>query len=518
MATPSRQIAIHPSISFLAALVLGSLCTPTSTWAQNGVQLNNPILGPPIQTGASQITSATQPAAAAIGSPYNVAPNNLSPQNLQQQNRIPQNLGPQFPNPANAYSQRINPNLVPANQAQPDIANPNGTPPRIGNPEMPNPNSSPRFVTPDFNSAVNPQNGSPNSPTIRPTYAPTQTTTRSKNGAEIIRERYPNGATKIEREVVQDKNKNFINHGEWKLFLPNGRVTAKAQFQFGKKFGEWARWLTTAESPTLRVAPFNQFKSPFLSTFQYTDDQLNGVWQLVDSANRKVFEINLQNGKRESVARFFFANGRNFKLMTYRNGLLDGPFQVWNPQGQLIENRKFQDGHEVGKITEYYPTLVGRNKAKKLEFDVLAGEIAIVQTDDPWNLRFAVENKVGVDLKNGNVEAWYPNGQLKLTGKYEQDMQNGVFAWYFQNGQKQAEGKLIDGERVGEWTWWHQNGMRASSGQYVAGKPAGDWQWWMADGKLNKSKSFDGLEENSDIPSLQNASYQNLPPTNSGDK
>jgi len=518
MATPKRQIAIHTSFSFLAALVIGSLATPTSLWAQNGVQLNNPILGSPTQNGASQMQSPTQPAAPSIGSPYNVAPKNLSPQNLQPQNRLPQNLGPQFPNPANPYSQRINPNLIPANQARPEIANPNGTPPSIGNPKMPNPNSTPRFVSPDVNSAANPQIGSPTPPAIRPNYDQSQETTRSKSGAEIIRERYPNGATKIEREVIQDKNKNFINHGEWKLFLPNGRVTAKAQFQLGKKSGEWARWLTTAESPTLQTAPFNQFKSPFLSTFQYTDDQLNGVWQLVDSANRKVFEINLQNGKRESVARFFFANGRNYKLMTYRNGRLDGPFQVWNPQGQLMENRKFRDGHEVGKITEYYPTLVGRNKVKKLEFDVLAGEIEVEKADDPWSLRFAVEKKVGVDLKNGNVEAWYPNGQLKFTGKYEQDMQNGVFAWYFQNGQKQAEGKLIDGERVGEWTWWHQNGMRASSGQYVAGKPAGDWQWWLADGKLNKSKSFDGLEENSDIPSLQNAAYRNLPPTNSNDQ
>lgn len=174
MATPKRQIAIHTSISFLAALVIGSLATPTSLWAQNGVQLNNPILGSPIQNGASQMQSPTQPAAPSIGSPYNVAPNSLSPQNLQPQNRLPQNLGPQFPNPANPYSQRINPNLIPANQARPEIANPNGTPPSIGNPKMPNPNSTPRFVSPDVNSAANPQIGSPTPPTIRPNYDQSQ--------------------------------------------------------------------------------------------------------------------------------------------------------------------------------------------------------------------------------------------------------------------------------------------------------------------------------------------------------
>lgn len=520
MVTPNKQTTIHTGVAAFVVLVISSLVSPNSIVAQNGVQLNNPILGAPIQNGPL-IQNAAPPIQPSNPTtvPFQVSPYNTVPQNLSPHNRIRQDLGPQFRNPLNPFSQGVNPNLIPANQARPNIANPNGTRPNISNPQMLNPNSAPQFASPDVNAAADPQVGSPNPPAIRPNYDQPQTTTRSKSGAEIIRERYPNGATKIEREVIQDANKNFINHGEWKLLLPNGRVTAKAQFQFGKKSGEWARWLTTKEAPTLSAAPFNQFKAPFLSTFQYTDDQLNGVWQLVDSANRKLFEINLQDGKREAAARFYFANGRNYKLMTYRNGRLDGPFQVWNAQGALVENRKFQEGHEVGKITEYYPASMGRTKVKKLEFDVLAGEIESETLDDPWSIRFAVEKKLGVDLKDGNVEAWYPNGQLKFTGKYEEDMQSGVFAWYFQNGQKQAEGKLIDGERIGEWTWWHQNGMRASSGQYIAGKPAGDWQWWLADGKLNKTKSFEAnLNENSEIPNLQNASFQNLPSTGSDDQ
>lgn len=504
MVTPNKQLAIYSNVAFMVVLVTGALVSQNSTFAQSGVQLNNPVLGAPVQNAPPN----------QIAVPLQVPTYNNGPQNTN-----PQGAGTSFQNQTLPFNQRANPSQIPANQARPNIANPNGTPPNVSDPRMLNPNSGPRFVAPNVNDAADPQVGSPNPPTIRPNYDQTPAAARSASGAEIIRERYPNGATKIEREVVQDANKNFINHGEWKLLLPNGRVTAKAQFQFGKKSGEWARWLTTTEAPALNAIPFNQFKGPFLSTFQYNDDKLNGVWQLVDSANRKLFEINLQDGKRESTARFFFVNGRNYKLMTYRNGRLDGPLQVWNAQGALVENRKFQNGHEVGKITEYYPIAAGQKKLKKLEFDVLAGEIEVEKPDDPWNVRFAVEKKVGVDLKNGTVEAWFPNGQLKFTGKYEEDMQDGVFAWYFQNGQKQAEGKLIDGERVGEWTWWHQNGMRASSGQYVAGKPDGDWQWWLADGKLNNTKSFEAgvdVDADTDIPSLQNASYENLPSTGSG--
>ena len=35
---------------------------------------------------------------------------------------------------------------------------------------------------------------------------------------EVIRERYPNRSVKIEREVTQDAEGNYVNHGSWKMW------------------------------------------------------------------------------------------------------------------------------------------------------------------------------------------------------------------------------------------------------------------------------------------------------------
>lgn len=323
-------------------------------------------------------------------------------------------------------------------------------------------------------------------------------------GVEVIRERYNNGAVRIERQVILDQNQNYINHGQWRYYLPNGRVTAQAYFVNGKKSGAWSRWLTIKDTPVLRQLPFNQFQAPFLNTFHYQNDSLQGKWKLQDSANRTIFEIDLQEGKRNGACTWYFVNGQKFQEFHYQSGKLHGTFRKWNTQGKLTEDRKFVEGREIGTITEFH-----RPGIKKLEYGVLAGEVESLTLDNPWNLEFATEKKIGPDIKNGNVTAWYPNGQVQFTGQFKDDVQHGNFVWYYETGQKQAEGNFANDQRADVWVWWHENGMRASAGRYVAGLPAGNWQWWLADGKLSRTKEFEQDPALVDQGEMKNASFRN---------
>lgn len=320
-------------------------------------------------------------------------------------------------------------------------------------------------------------------------------------GTEIVRERYPDGKIRVERQVVLDDDSNYVNHGYWKHFLPDGQIAAEARFQRGIKTGVWFRWISEKETNLFRQPPYNQFRAPFLSRFQYDNDVLQGEWTLTDSANRTVFKINLVDGQRDSACVWYFNNGQKFQEIHYRQGLLHGPYLKWNTQGQLVENRKFVAGQEVGKMTDFH-----RPGIKKIEIGILAGKVEALSQDNPWTLEFADEKKIGQDIKHGSVTAWYPNGQVQFTGSYEQDIQTGKFTWYYSTGQKQAEGQFADDQRSGEWIWWHENGMRASVGYYTDGVPSGDWQWWLADGKLSRSRSFGETVESNDR--MKNASFR----------
>ena len=47
-----------------------------------------------------------------------------------------------------------------------------------------------------------------------------------RRARQRVRERYPNGEVRVEREVLQDEDGNYVNHGAWKLFDSKGRLLA----------------------------------------------------------------------------------------------------------------------------------------------------------------------------------------------------------------------------------------------------------------------------------------------------
>src|SRR5262245_59309468 len=58
---------------------------------------------------------------------------------------------------------------------------------------------------------------------------------------EVVRERYPDGKVKIERDVTVDADGNYVNHGAWRMWDDSGRLVAEGQFAMGRRSGQWSR-------------------------------------------------------------------------------------------------------------------------------------------------------------------------------------------------------------------------------------------------------------------------------------
>ena len=488
------QTNSHPTTgrwpTIVAAMAILHCLLALSTHGQTGVQLNTPLLN---QSSAAPLSAPTMP---------------------------PETISSPKPTPRFLIAPSIAPSAAPASPALPKQKPEFGTRQVIPKtPSLAGPPFSQQFI-PNNNSAAEmpgvpqPINPSGNDSVVLP--VPNQSQVPNANGApmgisgnvETIKERYENGTIRIERQVILDKDGNYVNHGYWKFYLKNGKVAGQAFFVNGAKTGAWSRWVIATEAPALAKKSFQNFKPPFLSTFHYDNDQLSGPWRLTDSGNRTLCEIGLKNGQRDSKATWFHANGTKSIEMQYANGKLHGPFRRWNPQGKIIENREFAEGQEIGKITEFH-----RPEIKKIEYGILAGEIQLLENDQPWEVIFAIEEKGGPNIKHGPVKSWYSNGQLQLIGNFDHDSQKGDFIWFFQNGQKQDEGRILSNVRQGAWSWWHPNGMKASSGAYLDGAPSGNWQWWQNNGKLSRSKDYGDILPTGGDPAqagvMQNAGFKN---------
>ena len=309
--------------------------------------------------------------------------------------------------------------------------------------------------------------------------------TGQPQGPQVIRQRYEDGKVQLVRNVIQNENGNFRNHGPWTLYNRRGEVVATGQFQNGLMDGTWERWHSANSSPMFQSKPFTDFQEPFISTATFKNGQQNGVWVISDRARRKVVEVPYRNGKRHGTATWWFPNSERMRVINFTDGALDGPMLEWNAKTELVRNDEFIDGQKVVRTRTLY-----RPKQPKTESYFLDAELSLEGNDSWWDAEPAEYIQIGKRIQHGPTYAWHENGLRKMVGQYKNDVRVGKFVWWHSNGQKALEGNYEDGLKVGPWRWWHKNSMHAIEGSYEQNEAIGEWTWWDQSGNVTDRDDF----------------------------
>lgn len=306
---------------------------------------------------------------------------------------------------------------------------------------------------------------------------------------ETIRERYADGQVKVEREVIQDSNDNYLNHGAWTMFDQQGRKIAEGRYENGARQGLWTRWLFPREAALLSQVPYREFPGPFISQAKFESGQIDGQWTIYDSRGRKISQWSYTNGERDGNWTWWYPNGKKLRELNYWNGDIVGTMRIWNDSGKLVSNVMFEEGRQLAPRTDWYDA-----RQKKSEGTYLLAHRVPETTDDWWESKLAKVTVIGKDEKHGPWRSWYKHGQLRMEGAYEHGLETGKFAWFHPNGQKSTDGEYDEGRKTGEWTWWHAKGQKASQGQYADGAQTGKWVFWDAKGKVTQRADFTGAD------------------------
>ncbi len=303
---------------------------------------------------------------------------------------------------------------------------------------------------------------------------------------ELIRERYPNRAIKVEREVTQDVDGNYVNHGSWKMWDLQGSLMVEGQYHYGQRTGVWNRWYRTADAELLKTVPYSLFHGPFISQATFDLDRLDGKWTIYDRHQHKISEWEFVDGERNGNFTWWFPTGQKMRECHFEGGELNGQLLEWGPNSRLVAQETYEHGRKLGPRIEKHRS--GGNKSEGLY--LFAREI-VKTPDDWWNAKPAVYAKQGKDERHGHWVTWYPNGQKQSEGEYDHDVQVGQFSWWFANGQRAIQGQYSDGEQQGKWVWWHENGQKSIQGDYRQGHPVGHWTWWNQDGKVARASELE---------------------------
>jgi len=323
---------------------------------------------------------------------------------------------------------------------------------------------------------------------------PSDATVTPKPGTmEVVRERYPNGSVRVEREVTLDAEGNYVNHGTWKMFAADGTAIAEGQFDMGKRTGAWTRWLNRQDARVLSEPAFRQFKAPFVSQVNYVDGKMDGQWLIIDGNQRQCLQISLSMGKRNGPVTSWLPNGKVARQSTYENGVPVGDVMELNSRtGEVAVSASYVDGRNIVTKTDKYNNRARQTKSQEMYLAATTVELA---PDDFWNLTFAEYKSDGIDLLHGSAKTWYDNGKPHSEGFYDYGKKSGTFTYWYPNGQVQASGEYVDDKPTGTWVWWHENGLKSAIGEYRDGYLYGPWRWWSEDGQLAKQRLYDGTEK-----------------------
>ncbi|MBI2824547.1 MAG: hypothetical protein HYX69_07675 [Planctomycetia bacterium] len=301
---------------------------------------------------------------------------------------------------------------------------------------------------------------------------------------EVIHERYPNRAVKVERHVVQDASGNYVNHGLWTMFDEQGRVIGRGEYRYGERHGPWTRWHFNHTSEMLSHPPYKLFQQPFVSQATFENGRLHGTWVIYDARDHKASEFSLENGERQGKWIWYYPSGQKMREVDFVGGYVDGKWQEWGPNKNVTMNETYINGRRLAKKTEYHSA-----KSPKDEGTYLFARESFKSDFDWWNgsITTKATGKEGKDQRHGQYTSWHKNGQKEMEGRYVNDLPVGKFTWWYDNGQKAIEGQYDAGQQMGVWDWWHQNGQKATHGEFVKGVETGKWTWWREDGKVANS-------------------------------
>ena len=266
--------------------------------------------------------------------------------------------------------------------------------------------------------------------------------------------------------------------GKWIHFYKNGNLQEESNYYLGQLNGEYKTYYLNGKLKIRTFYTLGKIDSIFEAFYQDGTFAENGKYNILPKINRKdttainywfkrneeidsyksdFWEYYYENGKlmeksyfkdgsdtTEYIDEFYESSGDTLilkgegnrktyysssKLKTivkYKNGLKNGDFKLFKPNGRIRKTGTYINGEMSGKWRELY-----------LSTDTIYQDL---------------EYKNG--LKNGLFKEYYVNGKISMNGNYINDLKNGDWTYSFINGAFDMKGAFKNDKQNGFWTFY----------------------------------------------------------------
>ena len=193
------------------------------------------------------------------------------------------------------------------------------------------------------------------------------------------------------------------------------------------------------------------YKNNIKEIGHWKDGKQNGLFQMYTEDGILIDSGTFKNGERDGLTEQFYNDiGKLRVSANYKNGVLDGKFKAYYPNGNLQGEVIYKNGEMNGEYKEY-------NENKSIR---LFGNYKNNLQDGEWKsyledgtLESIVNYKDG-EL-NGLKEDYYKNGNVWIRQEFKNNDLDGVYEVYYENGNPQLKAKIKNGQTVEEQRFNH---------------------------------------------------------------
>ena len=248
---------------------------------------------------------------------------------------------------------------------------------------------------------------------------------------------HPNG--QIWKRCPYSKN---VLHGNMRIFLEDGSLFQTLSYKEGVKEGICTRYWEGSS-----LAFQESYEKGLLMDARYYDKHGSTV-------------ATIQNGKG---FRAIFGKKQLQELQEYKGGIQDGSVKTFDEKNHLVSICMMKNGEKVGEEINYFP---GSKQPKLLltwHEGVLQGPMKT------WyaNGQLESQREMSNNQKHGLLSAWYRSGSLMLVEEYDNDSL--VKGEYYRMGEKAPTSQIERGKGIA--TLFNPEGNFFRKVPYQDGRP-----------------------------------------------
>ncbi len=193
------------------------------------------------------------------------------------------------------------------------------------------------------------------------------------------------------------------------------------------------------------------YKNNIKEIGHWKDGKQNGLFQMYTEDGILIDSGTFKDGERDGLTEQFYNDTGKLRVSAnYKNGVLDGEFKAYYPNGDIQGEVTYKNGEMNGEYKEYH-----ENKSIRL-----SGNYKNNLQDGEWKsyledgtLETIVNYKDG-EL-NGLKEDYYKNGNVWIKQEFKNNDLDGVYEVYYENGNPQLKAKIKNGQTIEEQRFNH---------------------------------------------------------------